>query len=81
CAPVVKGDSQVAAIAAASILAKVSRDREMVELDRVYPGYGMAGHKGDPTAVHLEGLSRLGTTPIHRRLFAPDRELLAVSVQ
>ncbi|VTM08075.1 ribonuclease HII [Pseudomonas aeruginosa] len=60
-APVVKGDSQVPAIAAASILAKVSRDREMVELDRLYPGYGMAGHKGYPTAVHLEALSRLGT--------------------
>lgn len=75
CAPVVKGDSQVPAIAAASILAKVSRDREMVELDRVYPGYGMAGHKGYPTAVHLEALSRLGPTPIHRRSFAPVREL------
>ncbi len=81
CAPVVKGDSQVPAIAAASILAKVSRDREMVELDRVYPGYGMAGHKGYPTAVHLEALSRLGPTPIHRRSFAPVRELLDVSVQ
>ncbi|GAB7406726.1 hypothetical protein OUHCRE3_54640 [Enterobacter hormaechei] len=81
CAPVVKGDSQVPAIAAASILAKVSRDREMVELDRVYPGYGMAGHKGYPTAVHLEALSRLGPTPIHRRSFALVRELLDVSVQ
>ena len=80
-APVVKGDSQVPAIAAASILAKVSRDREMVELDRVYPGYGMAGHKGYPTAVHLEALSRLGPTPIHRRSFAPVRELLDVPVQ
>ena len=73
-----QGDSQVPAIAAASILAKVSRDREMVELDRVYPGYGMAGHKGYPTAVHLEALSRLGPTPIHRRSFAPVRELLDV---
>ncbi|HBO5298114.1 TPA: ribonuclease HII [Pseudomonas aeruginosa] len=80
-APVVKGDSQVPAIAAASILAKVSRDREMVELDRIYPGYGMAGHKGYPTAVHLEALSRLGPTPIHRRSFAPVRELLDVPVQ
>lgn len=53
----------------------------MVELDRVYPGYGMAGHKGYPTAVHLEALSRLGPTPIHRRSFAPVRELLDVSVQ
>lgn len=75
-APVVKGDSQVPAIAAASILAKVSRDREMAELDLRYPGYGMAGHKGYPTAVHLEALRRLGPTPVHRRSFAPVRALL-----
>ncbi|WP_220802507.1 ribonuclease HII [Pseudomonas sp. NCCP-436] len=76
CAPVVKGDSRVPAIAAASILAKVSRDREMLELDRHYPGYGIAGHKGYPTPVHLEALRRLGPTPIHRRSFAPVRALL-----
>ncbi|MCY1233509.1 Ribonuclease HII [compost metagenome] len=75
-APVVKGDSQVPAIAAASILAKVSRDREMAELDSIYPGYGIAGHKGYPTAVHLEALRRLGPTPIHRRSFGPVRELI-----
>nr|WP_064495832.1 ribonuclease HII [Pseudomonas chengduensis] len=75
-APVVKGDSRVPAIAAASILAKVSRDREMVEMDRLYPGYGIAGHKGYPTPVHLEALQRLGATPIHRRSFAPVRALL-----
>ena len=75
-APVVKGDSRVPAIAAASILAKVSRDREMVEMDRLYPGYGIAGHKGYPTPVHLEALQRLGPTPIHRRSFAPVRALL-----
>ncbi|MNV68237.1 Ribonuclease HII [compost metagenome] len=75
-APVVKGDSQVPAIAAASILAKVSRDREMQLLDAQYPGYGIAGHKGYPTAVHLEALRRLGPTPIHRRSFGPVRELL-----
>ena len=75
-APVVKGDSQVPAIAAASILAKVSRDREMQQLDAQYPGYGIAGHKGYPTAVHLEALRRLGPTPIHRRSFAPVRALL-----
>lgn len=75
-APVVKGDSQVPAIAAASILAKVSRDREMAELDALYPGYGIAGHKGYPTAVHLEALRRLGPTPIHRRSFGPVRELI-----
>jgi ribonuclease HII len=72
--PVVKGDSQVPAIAAASILAKVSRDREMQVLDALYPGYGLAGHKGYPTAEHLEALRRLGPTPIHRRSFAPVRD-------
>ncbi|WP_027896874.1 ribonuclease HII [Zestomonas thermotolerans] len=75
-APVVKGDSRVPAIAAASILAKVSRDREMLELDRQYPGYGIAGHKGYPTREHLEALRRLGPTPIHRRSFGPVRALL-----
>ena len=75
-AAVVKGDSQVPAIAAASILAKVSRDREMQAIDRQYPGYGIAGHKGYPTPVHLEALQRLGPTPIHRRSFAPVRKLL-----
>ncbi len=75
-APVVGGDAQVPAIAAASILAKVSRDREMVALDLLYPGYGMAGHKGYPTPVHLEALKRLGATPIHRRSFAPVRVVL-----
>ncbi len=73
-APVVKGDSQVPAIAAASILAKVTRDREMQVLDALYPGYGLAGHKGYPTAEHLDALKRLGPTPIHRRSFAPVRE-------
>lgn len=72
--PVVKGDSQVPAIAAASILAKVTRDREMQALDVLYPGYGLAGHKGYPTAEHLEALRRLGPTPFHRRSFAPVRD-------
>jgi ribonuclease HII len=75
-APVVQGDAKVPAIAAASILAKVSRDREMAELELVYPGYGLAGHKGYPTPAHLEALRRLGPTPIHRRSFAPVRALL-----
>ncbi|RAU41819.1 ribonuclease HII [Pseudomonas sp. RIT411] len=73
-APVVKGDSQVPAIAAASILAKVTRDREMQVLDALYPGYGLAGHKGYPTGEHLDALRRLGPTPIHRRSFAPVRD-------
>lgn len=76
CAPVIGGDARVPAIAAASILAKVSRDREMVELDLRYPGYGLAGHKGYPTPAHLEALRHLGPTPIHRRSFAPVRRLL-----
>lgn len=75
-APVIQGDGQVPAIAAASILAKVSRDREMCALDLIYPGYGLAGHKGYPTPAHLEALRRLGPTLIHRRSFAPVRILL-----
>lgn len=68
---VVKGDSRVAAISAASILAKVVRDREMVELDKIYPGYGLADHKGYPTKVHMEAIKHLGITPIHRTSFGP----------
>ena len=73
---VVKGDSRVAAISAASILAKVTRDREMVELDKAYPGYGLADHKGYPTKVHMDALTRLGVTPIHRTSYAPVRALI-----
>lgn len=72
-APVIQGDAKVPAIAAASILAKVSRDREMSAFELIYPGYGIGGHKGYPTPVHLEALTRLGPTPIHRRSFAPVR--------
>ena len=72
-APVIQGDALVPAIAAASILAKVSRDREMAAFELIYPGYGMGAHKGYPTPVHLEALARLGPTPIHRRSFAPVR--------
>lgn len=68
---VVKGDSRVAAISAASILAKVTRDREMVLLDQQYPGYGFAAHKGYPTKVHINALAALGVTPIHRVSYAP----------
>lgn len=74
--PVVGGDDRVPAIAAASILAKVQRDRELVELDRHYPGYGFAAHKGYATPEHLRALQRLGITPLHRRSFAPVRKLL-----
>jgi ribonuclease HII len=76
-APVIGGDARVPAIAAASILAKVSRDREMRALDLVYPGYGLAGHKGYPTPEHLRALVQLGATPIHRRSFAPVRAVLS----
>lgn len=70
---VVKGDSRVAAISAASILAKVTRDREMIELDKTYPGYGFADHKGYPTKAHMNALDKLGITPIHRTSYAPVR--------
>lgn len=73
---VVKGDSRVAAIAAASILAKVARDHDMAALDREYPGYGLARHKGYPTAMHLVALRKLGPSPIHRRSFGPVAALI-----
>lgn len=74
--PVIKGDDRVPAIAAASILAKVQRDGELIALEEEYPGYGFAKHKGYPTAVHLAALKKLGVTPVHRRSFGPVRELL-----
>jgi ribonuclease HII len=73
---VVKGDSRVAAISAASILAKVTRDAEMVAFDKMYPGYGFAGHKGYPTKVHMQALATLGVSDIHRRSFAPVKQQL-----
>ena len=72
--PLVKGDSRSYSIAAASILAKVTRDRVMQEAEAQWPGYGFARHKGYPTADHLEALRRLGPCPIHRRSFAPLRQ-------
>ena len=75
---VVKGDSRVPAISAASILAKVQRDREMQQLAEQYPGYGFAEHKGYPTAKHLDALEKLGVTPLHRRSYAPVARLLAL---
>ena len=74
--PVIKGDSRVEAISAASILAKVTRDREMEALDVRFPGFGLAQHKGYPTPVHLEALNRLGVTPEHRRSFRPVKMAL-----
>ncbi|MCF6337089.1 MAG: ribonuclease HII [Gammaproteobacteria bacterium] len=73
---IIKGDGKIPAISAASIIAKVTRDREMVLLDAEYPGYGLAGHKGYPTKVHMAALQSLGVTPIHRRSFAPVRKAL-----
>jgi ribonuclease HII len=71
--PVIRGDSLVPAISAASIIAKVYRDRLMAELDGDHPGYGLAAHKGYPTPVHLAALERLGPSPCHRASFAPVR--------
>ena len=73
---VVKGDSKVAAISAASILAKTARDEEMLRLHRLYPQYGLDQHKGYPTAAHLAALARHGVSEIHRRSYAPVRKLL-----
>ena len=74
---VVKGDSLVAEISAASILAKVARDQEMVELDFQFPQYEFAKHKGYPTKVHLEKLAEFGALSQHRRSFAPVRKVLS----
>jgi len=68
---VVQGDGRSVSIAAASVLAKVHRDQLLVELDAVYPGYGIAGHKGYCVAEHMEALRRLGPTPLHRKSFSP----------
>jgi ribonuclease HII len=73
---IVGGDALEPAISAASILAKVSRDRLMVALDGAHPGYGFAVHKGYPTPAHLAALRQLGPCPQHRRSFAPVRSLL-----
>ena len=75
---VVKGDSRVAEISAASILAKVTRDQEMAELNLSFPQYGFAQHKGYPTAFHLERLAEHGATIHHRRSFAPVKRALGL---
>ena len=72
--PLVKGDQKSISIAAASILAKVTRDRAMLEYDKEYPEYGFAKHKGYPTKQHMEALHTYGVTKIHRKSFGPVRE-------
>ena len=67
--PVIKGDASSYCIAAASIIAKVTRDRQMIEMDRLYPGYGFSRNKGYGTKEHIEALKRIGPCPIHRKSF------------
>ena len=74
-----KGDSLSLSIAAASIIAKVTRDRLMRELDAIHPGYGFSGHKGYGSAHHLEAIRRLGPSPVHRKTFAGVKEHLPCS--
>ncbi len=77
--PIIKGDAKSITIGAASIIAKVHRDALMAGLDRDYPGYGFASHKGYPTPEHLEALERLGACPLHRRSFAPVARRLGLT--
>ncbi|RKG48293.1 ribonuclease HII [Corallococcus sp. AB011P] len=76
---IIKGDSLSLSIAAASVLAKTTRDRLMAQLDAQYPGYGLAAHKGYPTAQHVQAIQALGVLPIHRRSFGPVREALGLA--
>ena len=76
CEAIVKGDSKVQAISAASILAKVARDAELYELDKQYPLYGFAQHKGYPTTMHLKALQQFGICPQHRLSYAPVKVVL-----
>lgn len=73
---IVKGDQRVDAISAASILAKESRDREMIKLDEEYPGYGFAVHKGYPTKMHIKALEEIGVSTVHRKSYAPVKRFL-----
>lgn len=77
CVAIVQGDSKVQAISAASILAKVARDAELYALDKQYPQYGYAKHKGYPTAFHLEMLALHGISPVHRLSYAPVKKYLS----
>ena len=74
--PIVKGDALSINIAAASIIAKVTRDRYMDEMDLKYPNYGFKGHKGYPTKSHIEAIEKYGITEIHRRTFKPIKTML-----
>ncbi len=76
---IIHGDALSASIAAASIIAKTTRDAQMRELDSLYPGYGFASHKGYPTAEHIRILKQRGALPVHRRTFAPVRAVLGLS--
>jgi ribonuclease HII len=76
---VVRGDRTCASIMAASIVAKVARDRTMIEYDALYPGYGFAEHKGYATRAHRAAIRRLGPSPIHRTSWAPFREQPALA--
>ena len=78
---IVQGDSKVAEISAASILAKVARDDEMITLNALYPGYDFAKHKGYPTKFHLEKLQNLGVTEQHRKSFSPVKKYLESSLR
>ncbi len=78
---IIKGDSKVAAISAASIIAKVARDKEMVELDNLHPEYGFACHKGYPTKQHREALIKYGALCHHRKSFKPVRDVLEGNCQ
>lgn len=77
---IIAGDSTSLSIACASIIAKVARDRLMVECHTIYPSYGFAAHKGYATPDHLHALRRLGPCPLHRRSFSPIREMLAAAL-
>jgi len=76
CEAIIKGDASVECISAASIIAKVSRDNEMKEYDKLYPGYGLAKHKGYPTKQHIAAINELGITEIHRLSFGPVKRIV-----
>lgn len=73
---VIKGDSKIASISAASVLAKVERDQEMIAMEEVYPGYGFAKHKGYPTQLHMAALQNLGASIIHRKSYGPVQKII-----